>query len=91
MTSSSSFSSPSRKVPNPNTQPAFLASTQSGIRALTKIACNRLQKEFAEWQVNPPAGFKHRVTDNLQRCPPGLSFYPIDQYRLLVWEASSQS
>ncbi|WVZ60106.1 hypothetical protein U9M48_010169 [Paspalum notatum var. saurae] len=38
-------------------------------KALSKIACNRLQKELGEWQVNPPAGFKHRVTDNLQRCP----------------------
>ncbi|OEL18534.1 hypothetical protein BAE44_0020447 [Dichanthelium oligosanthes] len=36
-------------------------------KALSKIACSRLQKELAEWQVNPPAGFKHRVTDNLQR------------------------
>ena len=34
---------------------------------LSKIACNRLQKELVEWQVNPPAGFKHKVTDNLQR------------------------
>ncbi|KAF8405291.1 hypothetical protein HHK36_010193 [Tetracentron sinense] len=36
-------------------------------KALSKIACNRLQKELVEWQVNPPAGFKHKVTDNLQR------------------------
>ncbi|KAK3032281.1 hypothetical protein RJ639_036238 [Escallonia herrerae] len=36
-------------------------------QALSKIACNRLQKELAEWQVNPPVGFKHKVTDNLQR------------------------
>nr|ACG31888.1 ubiquitin-conjugating enzyme E2 W [Zea mays] len=36
-------------------------------KALSKIACSRLQKELAEWQVNPPAGFKHRVTDDLQR------------------------
>ncbi|KAG0496935.1 hypothetical protein HPP92_001626 [Vanilla planifolia] len=35
--------------------------------ALSKIACSRLQKELAEWQMSPPAGFKHRVTDNLQR------------------------
>lgn len=34
---------------------------------MSKIACNRLQKELAEWQVNPPVGFKHKVTDNLQR------------------------
>ncbi|KAF5735994.1 putative ubiquitin-conjugating enzyme E2 18 -like protein [Tripterygium wilfordii] len=36
-------------------------------KALSKIACNRLQKELLEWQVNAPAGFKHKVTDNLQR------------------------
>ncbi|KAJ6732831.1 UBIQUITIN-CONJUGATING ENZYME E2 16-RELATED [Salix koriyanagi] len=36
-------------------------------KALSKIACNRLQKELVEWQVNPPTGFKHKVTDNLQR------------------------
>ncbi|KAF2584220.1 hypothetical protein F2Q70_00033854 [Brassica cretica] len=40
------------------------ASTRKG---LTKIATNRLQKEFMEWQTSPPAGFKHRVSDNLQR------------------------
>ncbi|KAK4387495.1 GTPase HflX [Sesamum angolense] len=39
----------------------------SSRKALSKIACNRLQKELVEWQVNPPAGFKHKVTDNLQR------------------------
>ncbi|THF97722.1 hypothetical protein TEA_013257 [Camellia sinensis var. sinensis] len=33
---------------------------------LSKIASNRLQKELEEWQVNPPSGFKHRATDNLQ-------------------------
>lgn len=37
------------------------------VQVLSKIACNRLQKELAEWQVNPPSGFKHKVTDNLQR------------------------
>ncbi|VAI26296.1 unnamed protein product [Triticum turgidum subsp. durum] len=36
-------------------------------KALSKIACNRLQKELAEWQVGPPAGFKYKVSDNLQR------------------------
>ncbi|THG01805.1 hypothetical protein TEA_006151 [Camellia sinensis var. sinensis] len=36
-------------------------------KGLSKIACNRLQKELAEWQVNPPSGFNHKVTDNLQR------------------------
>ncbi|KAL3616126.1 hypothetical protein CASFOL_040016 [Castilleja foliolosa] len=35
--------------------------------ALSKIACNRLQKELMEWQMNPPTGFKHKATDNLQR------------------------
>jgi hypothetical protein len=40
----------------------------SPVQALSKIACNRLQKELAEWQLNPPAGFKHKVSDNLQRC-----------------------
>ncbi|KAL0351833.1 UNVERIFIED_CONTAM: Ubiquitin-conjugating enzyme 15 [Sesamum calycinum] len=39
----------------------------SSRKALSKIACNRLQKELVEWQVNPPSGFKHKVTDNLQR------------------------
>ncbi|TXG51363.1 hypothetical protein EZV62_023887 [Acer yangbiense] len=36
------------------------------VQALSKIACNRLQKELLEWQVNPPSGFKHKVTDNLK-------------------------
>ncbi|KAF6141096.1 hypothetical protein GIB67_006541 [Kingdonia uniflora] len=35
--------------------------------ALSKITANRLQKELPEWQMNPPFGFKHKVTDNLQR------------------------
>ncbi|KAI4987730.1 hypothetical protein ZWY2020_028488 [Hordeum vulgare] len=35
-------------------------------KALSKIACNRLQKELAEWQVGSPAGFKYKVSDNLQ-------------------------
>ncbi|KAL8523982.1 hypothetical protein ACS0TY_013805 [Phlomoides rotata] len=38
----------------------------SSRKALSKIACNRLQKELVEWQMNPPAGFQHKVTDNLQ-------------------------
>ncbi|CAN6440613.1 unnamed protein product [Victoria cruziana] len=42
-------------------------SASASRKALSKIACNRLQKELLEWQVNPPAGFKHKVTDNLQR------------------------
>lgn len=44
------------------------------VQALSKIACNRLQKELVEWQVNPPAGFKHKVTDNLQRFLAGSCF-----------------
>lgn len=46
------------------------ASWVAGVQALSKIACSRLQKELSEWQVSPPAGFKHRVTDNLQRWHP---------------------
>uniref|UniRef100_A0A9I9E8D2 BED-type domain-containing protein n=1 Tax=Cucumis melo TaxID=3656 RepID=A0A9I9E8D2_CUCME len=42
-------------------------SSDSALKAFSKIACNHLQKELVEWQVNPPAGFKHKVTDNLQR------------------------
>ncbi|TVU45696.1 hypothetical protein EJB05_05192, partial [Eragrostis curvula] len=45
------------------------SSSSSSRKALSKIACIRLQKELAEWQMNPPAEFKHKVTDNLQRCP----------------------
>ncbi|XP_008813293.1 probable ubiquitin-conjugating enzyme E2 16 isoform X2 [Phoenix dactylifera] len=36
-------------------------------KVLSKIASNRLQKELKEWQANPPAGFKQKATDNLQR------------------------
>jgi ubiquitin-conjugating enzyme E2 W len=43
------------------------SSSESTRKGLTKIATNRLQKEFMEWQTNPPSGFKHRVSDNLQR------------------------
>ncbi|KAE8664255.1 putative ubiquitin-conjugating enzyme E2 16 [Hibiscus syriacus] len=43
------------------------SSSASSRKALSKIACNRLQKELVEWQVNPPSGFKHKVTDNFQR------------------------
>ncbi|AQK63849.1 Ubiquitin-conjugating enzyme 15 [Zea mays] len=46
-------------------------------KALSKIACRRLQKELTEWQVNPPAGFEHRVTDNLQRCRFPIAALPI--------------
>ncbi|KAJ4789743.1 Ubiquitin-conjugating enzyme family protein [Rhynchospora pubera] len=36
-------------------------------QVLSKIASNRLQKEVMEWQTNPPAGFKYKINDNLQR------------------------
>ncbi|CAI0436024.1 unnamed protein product [Linum tenue] len=58
-------------------------------KALSRIACSRLQKELAEWQRNPPAGFKHRVTDNLQRWvievngAPG-TLYANEMYQLQV-------
>ncbi|KAF2324622.1 hypothetical protein P3X46_002089 [Hevea brasiliensis] len=58
-------------------------------KALSKIACNRLQKELAEWQLNPPTGFKHKVTDNLQRWvievngAPG-TLYANETYQLQV-------
>ncbi|XP_064940127.1 probable ubiquitin-conjugating enzyme E2 16 isoform X2 [Musa acuminata AAA Group] len=58
-------------------------------KSLSKIACNRLQKELAEWQVSPPAGFKHKVTDNLQRWvievvgAPG-TLYANETYQLQV-------
>ncbi|CAI9272318.1 unnamed protein product [Lactuca saligna] len=42
-------------------------SSTSSRKVLSKIASNRLQKELVEWQVNPPSGFIHKVTDNLQR------------------------
>ncbi|PWA83502.1 putative ubiquitin-conjugating enzyme E2 18 [Artemisia annua] len=42
-------------------------SSTSSRKVLSKIASNRLQKELVEWQVNPPSGFVHNVTDNLQR------------------------
>ncbi|CAN6342022.1 unnamed protein product [Urochloa humidicola] len=37
------------------------SSSSSSRKALSKIACNRLQKKQL------PAGFKHKVSDNLQR------------------------
>ncbi|KAJ0629730.1 putative ubiquitin-conjugating enzyme E2, ubiquitin-conjugating enzyme/RWD [Helianthus annuus] len=43
------------------------ASSVSSRKVLSKIATNRLQKELTEWQINPPSGFTHKVTDNLQR------------------------
>ncbi|PON71511.1 Ubiquitin-fold modifier-conjugating enzyme [Parasponia andersonii] len=64
-------------------------SSATARKALSKIACNRLQKELLEWQVNPPAGFKHKVTDNLQRWvievngAPG-TLYANETYQLQV-------
>ncbi|KAG6519851.1 hypothetical protein ZIOFF_016879 [Zingiber officinale] len=61
----------------------------SSRKMLSKIANNRLQKELSEWQVNPPAGFKHKVTDNLQRWiievigAPG-TLYANEKYQLQV-------
>jgi len=65
------------------------SSTSTGRKGLSKIACNRLQKELVEWQVNPPVGFKHKVTDNLQRWiievngAPG-TLYSNESYQLQV-------
>ncbi|BBH07978.1 ubiquitin-conjugating enzyme 18 [Prunus dulcis] len=60
------------------------SSSASGRKTLSKIACNRLQKELLEWQVNPPAGFKHKVTDNLQsQWSPG-TLYSNETYQLQV-------
>ncbi|KAJ4869968.1 putative ubiquitin-conjugating enzyme E2 17 [Raphanus sativus] len=63
-------------------------SSESTRKGLTKIAANRAQKEFMEWQTNPPSGFKHRVSDNLQRWTievkgaPG-TLYANETYQLL--------
>ncbi|KAH7524139.1 hypothetical protein FEM48_Zijuj06G0087400 [Ziziphus jujuba var. spinosa] len=65
------------------------STSASSRKALSKIACNRLQKELVEWQVNPPTGFKHKVTDNLQRWvievngAPG-TLYANETYQLQV-------
>ena len=37
------------------------------MQVLSRIAANRLQKELTEWQLSAPSGFKHKVTDSLQR------------------------
>ncbi|PKU65487.1 probable ubiquitin-conjugating enzyme E2 16 [Dendrobium catenatum] len=44
----------------------MISSAATSHKVLSKIASGRLQKELVEWQVNPPSGFKHKVTDNLQ-------------------------
>ncbi|XP_074575316.1 putative ubiquitin-conjugating enzyme E2 16 [Curcuma longa] len=65
------------------------SSSAASRKALGKIACNRLQKELVEWQVSPPAGFKHKVSDNLQRWvvevigAPG-TLYTNEKYQLQV-------
>eukprot|EP00249_Psilotum_nudum_P010834 c22799_g1_i1 orf=350-826(-) len=41
--------------------------SSSSYKRLSRIAANRLQKELKEWLSNPPPGFKHKPTDNLQR------------------------
>ncbi|AQK63843.1 Ubiquitin-conjugating enzyme 15 [Zea mays] len=69
--------------------PPFSVRMVARVQALSKIACRRLQKELTEWQVNPPAGFEHRVTDNLQRWvvdvagAPG-TLYTGETYKLQV-------
>lgn len=68
---------------------AISSSTSTARKGLSKIACNRLQKELVEWQVNPPVGFKHKVTDSLQRWiievngAPG-TLYSNESYQLQV-------
>ncbi|GAB4848515.1 Probable ubiquitin-conjugating enzyme E2 17 [Ancistrocladus abbreviatus] len=64
-------------------------SSATSRKALSKIATNRIQKELVEWQVNPPVGFKHKVSDNLQRWiievngAPG-TLYENETYQLQV-------
>ncbi|XP_057529582.1 probable ubiquitin-conjugating enzyme E2 16 [Amaranthus tricolor] len=64
-------------------------SSTNSRKTLSKIASSRLQKELADWQLNPLAGFKHIVTDNLQRWiidvngAPG-TLYSNDSYQLQV-------
>nr|AFK46531.1 unknown [Lotus japonicus] len=65
------------------------SSSSSSRKNLSKIACNRLQKELVEWQRNPPSGFNHKVTDNLQSWvievtgAPG-TLYANETYKLQV-------
>ncbi|GJY70248.1 probable ubiquitin-conjugating enzyme E2 18 [Tanacetum coccineum] len=64
-------------------------SSVSSRKVLSKIATNRLQKELTEWQINPPSGFTHRVTDNLQRWVIEVNgaqgtIYANDKYQLQV-------
>ncbi|CAN6883061.1 unnamed protein product, partial [Brassica oleracea] len=68
---------------------AMTSSSAPSRKALSKIACNRLQKELTEWQLNPPTGFRHKVTDNLQKWTidvtgaPG-TLYANETYQLQV-------
>ncbi|KAJ7515962.1 hypothetical protein O6H91_22G036200 [Diphasiastrum complanatum] len=64
-------------------------STSAPQKTLSKIAAHRLQKELSEWQVNPPVGFKHKVTDNLQKwiievTGAPATLYANEQYQLQV-------
>ncbi|OWM88825.1 hypothetical protein CDL15_Pgr020779 [Punica granatum] len=73
----------------PPSRRSMTSSSANSRKALSKIASNRLQKELVEWQVNPPSGFKHKVTDNLQRWvievngAPG-TLYANETYQLQV-------
>ncbi|KAJ0703512.1 putative ubiquitin-conjugating enzyme/RWD [Helianthus annuus] len=42
-------------------------SSTSSRKVLSKVVSIRIQKELAEWQLDPPPGFLHKVTDDLQR------------------------
>ncbi|KAJ0534830.1 putative ubiquitin-conjugating enzyme E2, ubiquitin-conjugating enzyme/RWD [Helianthus annuus] len=35
--------------------------------AMTASSVSSRKKELTEWQISPPSGFTHKVTDNLQR------------------------
>eukprot|EP00897_Mesotaenium_endlicherianum_P007585 jgi/Mesen1/6855/ME000351S05967 len=56
-------------------------STSNDQKILSRIAANRLQKELTEWQLHPPTGFKHRVTDNLQRWIIDIQEVPNAMYK----------
>ncbi|KAJ7529698.1 hypothetical protein O6H91_15G062500 [Diphasiastrum complanatum] len=64
-------------------------STSTPQKTLSRIAAHRLQKELAEWQANPPTGFKHKATDDIQLWiievtgAPG-TLYENEQYYLQV-------
>lgn len=54
------------------------------VQNLSKIACNRLQKELTEWQASPPVGFNYKVSDNLQRYYSFHSQIYISQFFILI-------